>query len=373
MSVEIVDRNGWKYAKVTRPRGEGRALLKSLATKSDANAREQVKAAKLEEVSRADHADALLAEVWTRLIAGRNVRVRDAAAAFKEHRTVIGRALRSIESEQTVLDQFFRFTGDDFPNRPIAFVEAEHISNFINQPGDVKLPTRVWWLTLINGWINYCVEQRWLVKNPAVDVVVRLDGLTQEQLVSQPYVPFTEGEVKMLLALIPASDFWHGAVLFGYHFGLRMGAIATLEETNIVAHVLRVYTRKGQRVVHERLPDEIIEWLAVWRPLRPVSGLPYVFPFQAAAYLSDPAILSKQFKKILVDLGIHGKVFHGIRKTATEKRWSAELDELGDRDKRALMSMIAKNGFKKVQEMLAHAPGSSVTEKSYMPRHPAPA
>ncbi len=138
MSVEIIDRNGWKYAKISRPRGEGRALCKSLGTQSETEAKEKVRDSKLEAISRADHADALVAEVWTRLLAGRNILIRDSAVALKEHRTVIGRPLQSVSKEQMVIDQFFRFTGDDFPNKSIAFVEAEHISNFINQPGGVQ-------------------------------------------------------------------------------------------------------------------------------------------------------------------------------------------------------------------------------------------
>ncbi len=368
MTVEIVDKNGWKYAKIKRPRGHGRAFFQSLGTKSEKDAREKVRASNLEQIQLAAQADALTREVWTRLLAGRNVRVRDAVEGFKEHRVAIGRPPKSIGKEQNVLDQFCRFSGDDFANETIAIVEAKHISAFVNQAGPNKLPTRIWWLSILNTWLHYCREQGWLVKNPAIDVAVRVDGLTQEQLVSKPHVPFTEGEVKALIAGISQSDFWHGAVLFGYHFGLRIGAIAMLEDSNVVAHELRVYTTKGRRVVHERLPDELIAWLEHWRTVRPASEMPYLFPAQAADYFNDGARLSRQFKRILVDNGIPDKVFHGLRKTATAKRWNAELDELGDKEKRALVAMVARHGFKKVQDMLAHAPGSSVTDTHYMPK-----
>lgn len=368
MTVEIVDKNGWKYAKIKRPRGHGRAFFQSLGTKSEKDAREKVRASNLEQIQLAAQADALTREVWTRLLAGRNVRVRDAVEAFKEHRVAIGRPPKSIAKEQNVLDQFVRFSGDNFANETIAIVEAKQISAFVNQPGAVKLPTRVWWLSLLNTWLHYCREQGWLVKNPAIDVAVRVDGLTQEQLMSTPHLTYTQEEVTKLLTSVPRWDYWHGAILFAYNFGLRLGAVATLEDGNVVANRLRVFTTKGRKIVDEYMPDDLLAWLEEWRKIRPASDMVYLFPVQAAAYMDDPAILSRQFKKILVKNGLPDRVFHGLKKAATEKRWNAELEELGPQQTRALTKLIAEKGFRAVQRMLAHEPGSDVTERSYMPR-----
>jgi integrase len=368
MTVEIVDKNGWKYAKIRRPRGQGRAFFQSLGTKSEKDAREKVRASNLEQIQLAAQADALTREVWTRLLAGRNVRVRDAVGAHKEHRVAIGRPPKSIAKEQNLLDQFMRFSGDNFANETIAIVEAKHISAFVNQPGPVKLPTRCWWLSLLSTWLNYCREQGWILKNPTIDVIVRVDGLTQEQLMSKPHLTYSEEEVTKLLTSVPRSDYWHGAILFAYNFGLRLGAVATLEEGNVVTNRLRVFTTKGRKVVDEYMPDDLLAWLEEWKKVRPPSDMTYLFPVQAAAYVDDPSILSRQFKKILVKNGLPDRVFHGLKKAATAKRWESELESLGPIEKRSLMKLVAENGFRKVQRMLAHQEGSSVTEASYMPR-----
>jgi integrase len=367
MTVEIVARNGWLYAKVPRPRGAGRAIMHSLGTKSMEDAKQQVRGANLEQVALASQADALTREVWTRLLAGRRITVADSVQAYWDHRQVVNGNAKAIDRETSSIDQLIRFA--DFGVESIAIVSAKHVSEFVNRPGTQTLATRTRWLTTIKGWLDYCVAQRWIVVNPCLDVAIKVDQLSQDQLIAAPYVPFTEGEVKALLAAVPRADFWHGAILLAYHFGLRLGSVATLEESNIIAHDLRVYTLKGRRIVHERLPDELIEWFEEWRTHRDASDLPYLFPAQAALYDSNHTILCHQFTRLLQKCGIAtDKSFHGLRKTATAKRWNAELAELGDRDRRSLIAMVAKNGFRAVQKMLAHADGSSVTEDHYMPR-----
>lgn len=371
MSVEIVDKNGWKYARMRKPRGQGRAFFQSLGTKSEKDAREKIRSSNLEQIQLAAQADALTREVWTRLLAGRNVRVRDAVEAFKEHRVAIGRPAKSITKEQNVLDLFVRFSGDNFANETIAVIETKQVSDYVNQPGAVKLPTRVWWLSLLNTFLHYCREQGWLVRNPAIDVAVRVDALTQEQLISTPHLTYTQQEVTKLLASVPRWDYWHGAILFAYNFGLRLGAVATLENGNVVSNRLRVYTTKGRKVVDEYMPDDLLAWLEDWKKVRPASDMEYLFPVQAAAYVNDPAALSRQFKKILVKNGLPDRVFHGLRKAATERRWNAEVEELGDNDRRALTKLIAERGFRAVQQMLAHEQGSDVTAKHYFTHAPA--
>lgn len=366
MPIEIRDRNGWKFAVLPQARGAGGQIFKALRTRSMEEARELVKAAKFEEIALASRADALTREVWTRLLVGRNLRVRDTIASYDTHRFVVGHAGETIRHESGILDRFIRHA--DLANQPVAAINAAHVSDFVNRPGDQKISTRELWLSVISTWLGYLADQRWIVRNPALDVAVRLEGLTQEQLVATPRPAFTDGEVTALLAVVPRADFWHGAILFGYEFGLRLGAVATIEDGNLVSNRIRVYTRKGRRIVDEPLSDGLWTWLQEWRAVRPASDLPFVFPAQAAIYESGSSLLSSQFARLLAKHGISGRSFHSLKKTATAKRWSAELDELGPKDKRALMSLVAARGFRAVQAMLAHAPGSDVTEKHYMPR-----
>lgn len=364
--VSLHERNGWLYARIPRPPGSGRALLKPLRTKSREEALDIIRSSNLEQIALASRADALTRDVWTRLLAGRKVSCLEARNAYRERRLLLGAPEDSLDRQLGVIDQLLALTL--LGNATIATLETRHISQFVNGPGAQMLSTRTYWLGTLSSWLGYCVEQRWILTNPCAEVVIRLAGLSQEQLISRPHAPFTEDEVQTLLAKVPRSDFWHGAILFGYHFGLRISNVATIEEGNIVMNRLRIFASKGRKVVDEPLPDDIIAWLAEWKTHRPASDTFYLFPFQAAVITAGESLLSSQFKRLLTKLGIEGKVFHGLRKTATNNRWSAELECLGDKDRRALMSLVAKNGFRAVQKMLSHADGSTVTENHYLAR-----
>lgn len=368
-ALEIVDRNGdgWLYARLQRPRGQGRALFQSLGTKNREEAAKIARESKLEQIQLAANADAITRDVWTSLLAGRKVRVRDSIEAYREHRTIIGKSDRTITAEQGVLDLFVRHAGVDFANQAMAAVDAAKIAAFVNQSeSKASLSTRRWWLALLNGWLTYCFEKRWIVANPCIDVAIRIADLTQEQLVETPHVPFTDGEVAQLLATIPRTDFWHGAVLLANAYGLRIGAVATLEFGNVVANRMRVFSRKGRRVVDEHLTDEIQAWLELWRTLRPANESDMLFPEQEMFYQTQPGRFSEQFVKWAVKAGIEGKTFHGLRSAAARRTWNDQLAQLGTEGQRKLVAMIAQNGLARVQELLGHSRGSSVTQKSYL-------
>lgn len=364
--VELKQRGEWYYAKIPKTPGGGRALMKPLRTKSREEAVEIMRSANLEQIACAARADALTRDVWTRLLAGRKVSCLDARNAYRERRLLLGGPEDCLDRQLGVIDQLLALTL--IGNETISTLETRHVAQFVNGPGPQMLSTRTYWLATLSSWLNYCAEQRWILTNPCAEVVIRVDGLTQEQLISRPHAPFTEEEVRTLLSKVPRAEFWHGAILFGYHFGLRIGTVATIEEGNIVMNRLRIFASKGRKVVDEPLPDDIVAWLAEWKQHRPASETFYLFPFQAAVITAGESLLSGQFKRLLTKHGIEGKSFHGLRKTATANRWSAELECLGDKDRRALMSLVAKNGFRAVQKMLSHADGSPITEAAYMPR-----
>lgn len=356
-------KDGSKFAYV--PQAHGRGIRVGLRTRSMEEAKQKVRDAKLEEIAKAAQADALTREVWTRLLAGRNVLVREAVEAYREHCEIIGRPKAS---DQRMIDEWLRFTG--IANESIAIVEAKHVADWVNRESDVKLRTRQWWLQVLKSFLQYCVDQRWIVKNPCLEIVVRIDKMTQEQLVTRHYPPLTEEEIQKLLTAVPRDDFWHGALLFAYAYGLRLGTVAALEESNIVANRIRVYTSKGRREVNQPLTDELIVWLDEWRKVRPASDTTYLFPVQAAVVLTGGTHLSEQFRRLCKKHGVVGKSFHGIRKTSTHNRWREELKDFGDERAKQLMGLIAEHGMRKVQEMLAHAPGSEVTRKHYFNTQP---
>lgn len=350
------------YARIRVPRS--RYKFTSLKTRDRTEAEQRVKEWRLEAIARAAYADAQTADVWTRILTGKDHKVCDAIETFLGHLHLKGVAHSTSVDTANLLDQFARF--HDIAQLPLAAVTAEHVSQWVNAPDGTSLATREHRLSRIKSWLNYCRDAHYIVKNPALDLAVRLEGLTSEQVVSKPFLPLTDGDVKAILAAIPPSDYWHGATLFGYHYGLSLSTVATLEESNVTGNLLRVYRRKGRRIVNERLNDEVIAWLDIWRQHRPASDMPYLFPSQAADALGGRLNrLSEQFTQRLRDIGITGKSFHGLRKTATQRRWDRELAELGPKEKRALTAMVAQHGYAKVQQMLAHAPGSEVTAKHY--------
>lgn len=367
IGVTLYQRNTWWYAKITRPQGQGRAIRVFLRTKSETEGWQRVKEWKLVELQRVDAADAATAEVWTRMIAGRKVTVRASIDAYLDHRRTTGmRDLHATDLRNTI-DLFLRFTIaagiPEYGLASIASVESKHVAAWVNGPGELKLGSRERRLKVVRAWLAWTITQGWLVRNPAADVRVRLDTLTQEQLMTKHHEAFTDDELKRLLATIPRLNYWHGAVLFGRDFGLTISQVATLEEANIVGNTLRVYRTKGRRVVNEPMTDDVLAWLAEWRTVRPASDMTYLFPEQAA---HEPRRLTAQFKQWAKKAGIPVKTFHSLRSAATQRRWSVELAELGDEDRRRLMSLVASRGFAAVQKMLAHADGSPVTETAYM-------
>jgi integrase len=365
MEVEIRSRNGWLYAVVKRPRGGGRAVVRRLGTRSMEEAERIVREAGLERIALAAKADAIGRDVWTRIVAGRKMRVRDCVVAFEAHRYQVGIDAKTIAAQAGLIDFFLRETG--LANHPIAALETEHVSSFVNPADDTKLTTRQWRLGALKVFLDYCFDQRWIVRNPAIDVVVRIDGLTQEQLLSVPIASFTDDEVKRILAATPRTNFWHGAVLLGFQYGLRISQVATLEEGNIVANRLRVFTTKGRRVVDEPMSPDVAQWFLEWRDHRPASDMPYCFPAQA----SLPACrLSEQFTRLIAKIGITGKSFHSLRKAAAAREWNDALKDLGDEKARLLAKLVMENGYRKVQALLAHAQDSDVTDRSYLPRSP---
>ncbi len=367
MNVEIKPmRKGWLYAGIRRPRGAGGRMWVSLRTKSREEAQEIVRRKGWSDLSLAAQADALTAEVWTRLTAGKSVTVGDAIERYGLHRHSKGSPDRSIAAALLIIRTFARKVIAE--SSPIASVTSEHVAAFVNAPGPQSFATRNGWRLTLSGFFIFCFTQRWIVKNPAVDVGVRTDHLTQKQLVAEPHPIITDDEAAKIMATLDPSGFWHGAMLFATHFGLRIGTIATLEFSNIVADECRVFTTKGRKIVNEKMPPDLLAFLERWKQARPRSEMTYLFPVQASMQLSASSMLSKEFCRICARAGVPGKSFHGLRKNAAKKKWEAELAALGPEHSRRLAQMVAQNGYHRVQQMLGHAEGSSVTDRHYLPK-----
>lgn len=363
-NVEIkTGRGGWMYAIIRRQRGLERAIVRRLGTKSEEEARALVKASNLEQLALADRADAICRDVWIRMLAGRKIRVRDAIEAFEAHRNTIGHDPATIRREQDIVERWLR--GNLLANEPITAVESRHVAEFINAPGPAMYSTRTLQLQAINNLLKYCVARHWLVSNPCLDVVVRTDTLTQAQLISVHHPPFEDDEIALLLTRIPPTDFWHGAILFGRDHGLRLNMVQTLEDSNIVGHQLRVYARKNKRVVNERLSDDVIAWLEIWRTVRPASDMTFLFPAQACLSANQASL---NFGRLLKKHGIEGKSFAGLRSAASRRVWNGALKDLGGPQASMLARLVAQHGYARVQRLLAHAEGSTVTATSYLPR-----
>lgn len=364
MTVKLKLRRGWYYAHVSRGMGNGKALKISLKTQDPEEARRKIVDAQLEKRAIASQADALGRDTWTRLCAGRKVLVRAAVSAYEIHRDAIGMAVNTIRNDQQVIDQFLRFTG--LANAPISTIATQHIADFVNREDGTALTFREKRLSTLSKFLAFCLAERWISINPAVNVRVRIDGMLQSQLLVEPIEPLTADEVKRILAAIPRADFFHGATLISFHYGLRLNEVASLEEGNVVMNRLRLFTRKGRKTVDEPLHDDVQAWLEEWRTQhRPASDMTYLFPCEAAADIRN---LSKAYIRHLARIGITGKSFHSLRKTAAADKWHAALSELGSRNQRLLAQLVAKEGYRKVQAMLSHSPGSDVTDRSYLPK-----
>jgi integrase len=341
--------SGRFYATIKGAPGQ-RAQKVSLGTTSKAAARRLVKEARLDEIQRAAQADALNAEVITRLRAGRRLTVESAVRAWLDQLPALGTRNRTIQLYEQVLARWQAQT--KLARLPLARVAEPHVSLFVNAADRRKYATRIRQLTALRTFFKFCVSRGWIATSPATNVRVDVDKLTQEQLVESVTETFSPAEIRKILQSPDTGDFWRAATTIGRDTGLRLHNVATLEWTTVDAALksgrVVVFTTKGEREVDVELADDL---RSVFRSLERNTSR-YVFPAQAASILMDgPSTLSQQFRRLCIKLGIEGKSFNGLRHTFA----TAQMQGVSDKKLQMIAELIGVQSLDEVRRMLGHA------------------
>jgi integrase len=341
--------SGRIYATIKGAPGQ-RAQKVSLGTTSKAAARRLVKDARLDEIQLAAQADALNAEVITRLRAGKRLSVEAAVASWLDQLPAHGTRKRTTEVYDTILKRWLRKS--KLAKLALAKVAESHVSAFINGDDRRKYSTRLRELVALRSFFKFCVSRGWLASSPAAGVRVDVDRLDQAQLVEKETKPLTEADIRKILAAPETPEFWRHATLVARDTGLRLYNIATLEWSTVDASLktgrVVVFTTKGEREVDLPLTDDL---RSVFRSLERNSSR-YVFPAQAASIITaGPSALSHQFRRLCIRLGIEGKSFNGLRHTFAVE----QMEGVSDKKLKMIADLIGAESLEQVRKMLGHA------------------
>ncbi|MCM2276162.1 MAG: site-specific integrase, partial [Candidatus Didemnitutus sp.] len=213
-------------------------------------------------------------------------------------------------------------------------------------------------------FFDFCFTRGLITYNPARQVEVRTEMLTQKQRLPTERLPFTDPEIEKILGALEPGDFWHAATLVSLDTGLRLRDVALLERVSLRGGKLEVATSKGgagyNPVVRHVLSERTLQSLRAV----PNEGGIYFFEEIGRNMRENPATeqsrLSQQFRRLCIGLGIEGKSFHGLRHTFAMRR---------EREKRLsiFQQMAAELALAGVQADLGHR--SSETTKIYL-KHP---
>lgn len=282
----------------------------SLKTKDMKEAIRTAKELNLDGLEQAKKLGLLSAAVVQTLRGAQKVTVEGAVAQYIDAMRVDGNAPTTIDRTGITLRHWIR--SEKVGGMPIGSIERRHIDPWVNPNNDIKYSSRVRNLAAVNQFFKYCTHQNWLLANPALQVTVRRDKLSQAQLVNKVTEPFTDDEVRRIVAALEPGTFWHFATLVAYHTGLRMGDIGKLEWSNIRGDRIVVATSKTRIEVAHPMHADVKAALSKVEK----GDSRYLFPAVAARCQGNgQSTLSHQFERLCTKLGIEGKHFHGMRHT----------------------------------------------------------
>ena len=197
----------------------------------------------------------------------------------------------------------------------------------------------------------------------------------QENNVRQGF--FTEEEYKLLRAVLP--DYVKVPLILAYWTGMRAGEILTLqwEQVDLERGLIRLEpgTTKNNRGRLIPLVTEVTEALWQWkqRMLLPYPSCPWVCHYRGKRLLAVP---TKSWKKACDRVGLKGKLFHDLRRTAVRNMVRAGISErvamqISGHQTRSVFDrydIVSEADLYQAQERLDRAQGRPI---GVGPRHPA--
>lgn len=233
--------------------------------------------------------------------------------------------------------------------RPVSHIRAGHVFSFANTDGD-KLKTRMNKRSAVQNFIDYAISCGFASTNPATNVRIKTEEMSQDDLISRPAAPFTREEYDKVMncptRVIPED--WKLITALAYWTGLRLSDCARLEHSALTAepgYIVVKPKKAGKSGTTVRLPliNPLIgtpEFMVILERLRNrnwdqdiPSYAAYVFPNIFMRYSFNEksgSVLSIVFRRMMDRIYVGGKTFHSLRHAFRDRmiRGGMTLDEV---------------------------------------------
>lgn len=324
---------------------------RSTGEKNLERARQAVDQSRLMQIEMQARAGRLTAESLTAIMAGGKVTCLSALEEWRVWREA-NTSPNTVRTQYLALRKLLaHLNAEKWPIAKLASFEL--IDGFINDPDDeTGVGNRRSRLAAANSLFEFLTAKAYCVGNPAKLVQVRINDLSHEQKESKPRLPITEKEFKQIVA--NTEGIWRWWTELSYWAGLRLVDCACLEWASLLPDEIVVWTRKGQSRVALPIDDPLMgggKLRTTFFGMMEKNRHPqFVFPEEREIAL-DPVRRAKHsvyYGRLLSELGIEGKSFHGLRHA-----FGNRLDAAG-------------KTIEEIGRALGHAPGSKKTTKGYM-------
>lgn len=312
------------------------------------------------------------------ILTGRNLTCLKALEKFRQQHESVGRADKTVANHVLVITNWMKEAKVE--SVPPSSVTPQHIGRWINNPalGRIrpwKCSTRQVALASVRTFFGFCAHQGWIVSDPSRLVELDYSVMSLEQKEATEKQPFTDEEVKLLLAALSRDWklvetkkhvlfddgqvvlFWLVAVSVAKETGLRISDIAQLQWKSFQeAGKLITWTEKTNRRMELPITKELHALISEV----PVNDPDYVFPEQRAIIrdVARRSGLSVQFARLCGRLGIEDRSFHSLRHYKATHAFKVI-------NKATLAAKLAETlSMEQIAALLGHA--SSKTSKGYI-------
>lgn len=300
---------------------------------TEAKAREVCDMAMIEKMQMAACANALTADVISRLMAGKRITCAEILEGWKQE-SVDCLAAQTLHNYESTLRQWM--DAGKLWKEPMTAIKRSQLSAWVNGK-HVPIGTRGTRLAAIRSFFKYASNTGYCVGNMANLVQVRFHDLMFNEHESKETIPFTHDEYLRLMDSPIVKGFWRLAIPLGYWLSLRLRDIACLEWDSIKGDKFVIYPKKTGRRLELPLDEPLLGGGELQRVfmemLEQDSGSHFCFPVEREVAL-DPkrrALLSVQFQRLLKRVGIEDRRFHGLRHAAAVRLKAAgkTMEEIG--------------------------------------------
>lgn len=273
-----------------------------------------VREAGIEKMELAAKAGRLTQQVIGHIVSGKKMTMEKAVAEYEAWMDSIGRSPKTVFNNASTLRSWIHDA--KLGSKPPSGVTEKDIDKWINDAeSGSKAGTRAVNLAAIRSFYSFACAKGWSPTDPSALTRVRMNILSHEQKEKGERIPFSELEVKHMLAMLEKEEkdpFWMFAIAASFYLGLRLGDICQLEWSCFKkpGHII-VWTDKRDRRVSLKLPKPVADIVSTLN----VGSKTHLFPSQMRMVL-DPtrrAALSVQFKRLCERYGVRGKSFHCLR------------------------------------------------------------